>query len=150
MSLWVSEILSRLSVSRIFALFDEDYYRYLFETYDFDCNDCSQWFGVPPYVWNYFELFDIRQGKKPLEAAVKFVESYPDLMKKYDIRDGYELHDLLKKDIGKDEKSAYHGIVFSKMPNIRFGTPDRDRAMYEIMAENAPISLNDLCSVIHV
>lgn len=263
------------------TLFDEDYYRYLFETYDFDCRDCSQWFGVPPYVWNYFELFDIRQGKKPLEeavrdnrnfdagmrlriknyinrnriyidgrwvekqrselepviikkycteevtfsefaeifngfleregipfdkklyyteevlgtrknkladsrfllwklgerfryydidgqdhaellevldlesfndveiSAVKFVESYPDLMKKYDIHDGYELHNLLKKVIGKDEKSAYHGIVFSKMPNIRFGTPDRDRAMYDIMAENAPISLNDLCSVIH-
>ena len=36
------------------TLFDEDYYRYLFETYDFDCRDCSQWFGVPPYVWNYF------------------------------------------------------------------------------------------------
>lgn len=263
------------------ALFDEDYYRYLFETYNFDCKDCSQWFGVPPYVWNYFELFDIKQGKKPLEeavrdiqtldagmrlriknyinrnriyidgrwvekqrselepiiikkyctedvsflefvnifngfleregipfdkklyytnevlgtrknrlpdsrfllwkqgekfryydidgqdytellevlnlesfndveiSAVKFVESYPDQMTKYDIRDGYELHNLLKKVIGKDEKSAYHGIVFSKMPNIRFGTPDRDRAMYEIMAENSPISLNDLCAVIH-
>lgn len=263
------------------TLFDEDYYRYLFETYDFDCRDCSQWFGVTTYIWNYFDLFDIKQGENPLEeavrdnqnldagmrlriknyinrnriyidgkwvekqrselepiiikkycteevsfsefvnifngflereeisfdkklyytdevlgtrknrlsdsrfllwklgekfryydidgqdytellevlnlesfndveiSAVKFVESYPDLMKKYDIRDGYELHNLLKKVIGKDEKSSYHGIVFSKMPNIRFGTPDRDRAMYEIMAENAPISLNDLCAVIH-
>lgn len=262
-------------------LFDEDYYLYLFETYRFDCKECSQWLGIPMYVWAYFDLFNIKQGNRPLEdavrdnqkldagmrlrirnyinrnriyidgkwvekkrtelepivvkkfcadevsfsefvrifngflekeqipfdkklyytdetlasrknrltdcrfllwklgerfryydidgqdytellevldlgsykdvefSAVKFVESYPELMKKYDIRDGYELHNLLKKVIGHNDEPDYNGIVFSKMPNIRFGTPDRDRAMYEIMAENAPISMNELCAVVH-
>lgn len=263
------------------TLFDEDYYRYIYETYDFDCKECSEWFGVEPYVWTYMDLFGIKQGNKPLEEAikdstnldagmrlriknyinkdriyidgkwvkkqrtelepiivkkfckedvtvtefarifngfleqegisfdeklyytedviparknrlsesrfllwklgeklryydidgkdytelldtldlgsykntelstVKFVESYPELMEKYDIRDGYELHNLLKKVLTQGGAVTYPDMMFSKMPHIRFGTPDRDRDMYSVMAENAPISMNELCELIH-
>lgn len=263
------------------TLFDEDYYRYLYETYRFDCKECSTWLGVEPYVWIYLELFGIKQGKRPLEEAVgdsikldagmrlriknyinkdriyidgewvkkqrtelepiivkkfctedvtfaefgdifngfleqedipfdeklyytkeviparknrlsdsrfllwklgeklryydvdgkdytelldtinlssykntelstvKFIESYPEIMAKYDIRDGYELHNMLKKILMQDGAVDYPDIVFSKMPIIRFGNPDRDGDMYSIMAENAPISMNELCDIIH-
>lgn len=261
------------------TLFDEDYYRYLYENYDFDFKECSEWFGVESYVWTYLDLFGAKQGNRPLEEAVKdsanldagmrlriknyinkdriyidgewvkkrrrelepivvkkfctddvtvsefsrlfnsfleqegipfdenlyyteeiihyrknrladsrfilwkrgekiryydidgkdyaelldtldlgsyknielstlkFVESYPELMEKYDIRDCYELHNLLKK--LTQGNADYSDMEFSKMPTIRFGTPDRDGDMYSIMAENAPISSNELCELIH-
>lgn len=260
-------------------LFDEDYYKYLYENYDFDCKTCSEWFGVEPYVWNYLDLFGAKQGNKSLEDAVKdsanldagmrlriknyinkdrmyidgkwvkkrraelepvvakkfctddvtvseysrlfnsfleregipfdenlyytedvirsrknrladcrfmlwkrgekvryydidgkdyeelldtldlgsyknvelstlkFFENYPELMEKYDIRDCYELHNLLRKIMQGDD--AYSDMSFSMMPNIRFGTTDRDGDMYSIMAENAPISSSELCKLIH-
>lgn len=261
------------------TLFDEDYYRYLYENYAFDCKECSEWFGVEPYVWTYLDLFGAKQGNKSLEDAVKdsanldagmrlriknyinkdriyidgkwvkkrrgelepiiakkfctddvtisefsrlfnsfleqegvpfdenlyyteeiihyrknrladcrfilwkrgekiryydidgkdyeelldtldlgsyknvelstlkFFENYPELMEKYDIRDCYELHNLLRKITQGD--AAYSDVSFSMMPNIRFGTTDRDGDMYSIMAENAPISSSELCKLIH-
>lgn len=261
------------------TLFDEDYYRYLYENYAFDCKECSEWFGVEPYVWTYLDLIGAKQGNKSLEEAVKdsanldagmrlriknyinkdriyidgewvkkqrvdlepiiakkfctddvtfsefsrlfnsfleregipfdenlyytedvtrtrknklsncrfilwkrgekiryydvdgkdyeelldtldlgsyknvelstlkFFENYSELMEKYDIRDCYELHNLLRKITQGD--TACSDMEFSKMPNIRFGTPDRDGDMYSIMVENAPISMNELCKLIH-
>lgn len=263
------------------TLFDEDYYRYLYETYHFDCKECSKWFGVEQCVWIYLDLSGVKQGKKPLEEAVKdsvnldagmrlriknyinkdriyidgkwvkkqrtelepiivkkfctedvtftefsgifngfleqegipfdeklyytneviptrknrlsdsrfllwklgeklryydidgkdytelldtidlgsykntelstvkFMESYPEIMVKYDIRDGYELHNLLKKVLTQGGTVTYPDVLFSKMPIIRFGNPDRDGDMYTIMAENAPISMNELCELVH-
>lgn len=263
------------------TIFDEDYCRYLFETYDFDYKDSSHWLGISPYVWNYFDIFGAKKGKIPLEEAikdnrnldagmrlriknyinrnkiyidgkwiektrvalepaiikkfckdetsfsrfseifnsflesenipfdsklyytddiiysrknrvsesryvlwkhgerfryydidgqdytelfetldlgsyknteistVKFMESYPELMEKYDIRDGYELHNLLKKVTAQEGAFAYPDMTFSKMPIIRFGIFDRDSEIYSIMAENAPISMNELSELIH-
>ena len=262
-------------------LFDEDYYRYLYETYGFDHDESSRWLGVTDEVWNYFEIAGVKKGTTPLDAAikdvshleaglrlriknfinrnriyidgkwiekrrtdlepvivkkfcadevtftdfvdifnnylvsegipfdeklyytdevlatrknrfqeshfllwklgerfryydidgqdftelfevfdlgsyknvelstVKFVEEYPELMEKYDIRDGYELHNLLKKALESDSYGIYPELKFSKMPTIRFGTPDRDSAMFDMMVDNAPISMNDLCELIH-
>ena len=52
------------------AVFDEDYYQYLYETYDFDKKDGSRWLGIPDYVWNYFEMRDIKRGKNNLASAL--------------------------------------------------------------------------------
>ena len=62
-------------------------------------------------------------------------------MKKYDIRDQYELHNLLKKII---PEGSYHDIRFKRMPQIIFGKADRDADIFELMVENAPISAKDL------
>lgn len=74
-------------------------------------------------------------------STLKFVRSYPELMEKYDIRDEYELHNLLKK------LPRYHknpDIVFSKMPTLRIGAFDRDAAVIKALFESAPISYTDL------
>ena len=74
-------------------------------------------------------------------STLKFVRSYPELMEKYDIRDEYELHNLLKK------LPRYHknpDIVFSKMPTLRIGVFDRDAAVRKALFESAPISYTDL------
>ena len=257
--------------------FDEDYYRYLYETYEFDRTDGSKWLGIPGYVWRYLELNDIKQGKRSLEEAsddgmldiglrlkirnylhrnkvfvdgrwvkkrraeledvavkrlcqenvsfaefaqlfneflkqeevqydpnlyytdevyptrknrmmesrlllwkrneqirfydidgrdyaelldtlnlngyenielstAKLISNAPDVMKRYDIRDQYELHNLLRKII---PEGSYHDMHFGKMPVIRFGTFDRDAAIFDLLIENAPINPEDLADLIH-
>ncbi len=277
----VEKIRTEYVVSEGTTLFDEDYYRYLYETYAFDPKECSPWLGIAPEVWIYFEIIGIKQGNLPLERALKdtqnlesglrlkiknyinrnriyidgkwvekrrmdlepvvvrkfcaddvtltefgdlfnsflekneipydeniyyteavlgtrrnrFMESrnilwklgdrfryydidgqdytelfevlnlgsyhnvelstakfmmdYPDLMEKYDIRDGYELHNLLKKVLATDRYGKYEDLKFSKMPTLRFGTPDRDGDLFDMMVENAPISRDDLFELIH-
>lgn len=258
-------------------VFDEEYYRYLYETYSFDKQDGERWLGIPAYVWNFLNLIDAKQGKKDLEEALndpkslglgmrlkiknycnrdklfvdgvwvekrrsaleqvaarricadsisfsefciqynalleqegipydpslyideenrraraarlmdrrfilwtqnemmryydidsrdyselietlqldmyenielstaKFMRDYPDVMKKYDIRDHYELHNLLRKVV---DEGSFHGFQCGRMPHVEFGTFDRDGAIWELIANNAPISVQDLCAMI--
>jgi len=253
--------------------FDEDYYRYFYQNYAFNKKDASEWLGISEATIGYFELFDIKQGNKALEAALedtsgletslrlkiktylnrnkifmdgmwvekkrskmedvvlkkfcrdevtfeefsrfynrfledmeipydedlyytdaiirsrtnrladsrnvlwkqnerlryydingrdytelldtlhldsyknielstlKFINDYPEMMKQYDIRDQYELHNLLKK---ITPEGSYHNLKFKRMPQIIFGQADRDAAVFDLMAENAPISAKEL------
>ena len=259
-------------------LFDEDYYRYFFETYAFDKKDIKPWLGIPDYLWNYFEVLSIKQGNQDLNLALEDTENldtglrlkvktylnrnnlfidgvwvpkvradieiivakkfcsesksfteftsyyndflremevdandeiyysadiartrknrlaesrfilwtqnetiryyeidsrdytelldalnleayknieistlklyrmYPDVMSKYDIRNHYELHNLLRKIV---PDGSYNDFHLSRTPDIRFGTFDRDKALYEIMVANAPISTQDLADLIN-
>ena len=258
-------------------LFDEDYYRYLFETYALDKKEATEWLCIPSYVWNYLEMTGSAKGSRDLEDALTdregletgmrlkiknylnrnklfvdgmwiekrraeleevavrklcgddvsfatFVELYngflhregieydeslyitdavfstrknrlseadfllwkqneqlryydingrdyaemldeldldafenvelstdlfmrehPELMKRYDIRDRYELHNLLRKIV---PEGSFHNFSCGRMPTIRFGTPDRDKAIWEILEENAPISQKDLADLV--
>ncbi len=76
-------------------------------------------------------------------STLKFMNMYPDLMKKYDIRDKYELHNLLKKIC---EPAKYHDIQFSRQPMIIFGEFDRLRMAYEVISRLSPVSIGDLTS----
>lgn len=79
-------------------------------------------------------------------STLKFMEDYPDIMAKYDIRDQYELHNLLRKIV---PEGSYHDFRCGRMPEIKFGAFDRDAAILDILADNAPISLQALCDLIH-
>lgn len=258
-------------------VFDEDYYRYLFETYQFEQKDARQWFGLSAEVWNYMLMTDVNKGKQDLNTALEdkkldaglklriknflnrnkifadgvwiekrradiekyvvakycrdevsfsefiqiynhFLEEqevpfderiyytdavlrtrknhladgdfllwkygemlryydipgrdfeellealnlngyqnieistallfreYPDVMDKYDIRDPYELHNLLKKIV---PEGSYHDFRCGRTPNIRFGEFNRDEAILELLLEHAPISVNDFAELIH-
>ena len=67
-------------------------------------------------------------------------------MEKYDIRDQYELHNLLRK-IVKD--GEYHDFHCERMPMVRFGTFDRDSALFDLLIDNAPISQADFAELVH-
>lgn len=259
-------------------LFDEDYYRYLFETYSFDRKDAEKWFGIPDYIWNYFDIKGVKQGKKEIDCALedtknldaglrlkiknytnrnklyidgvwvpklragledivlrkfckenvsfseftalynkflrdievdpddsiyysdkvertrknkladsklvlwklneqiryydidsrdytelldtlnlesfenveistlKLFKMYPDVMEKYDIRDHYELHNLLRKIVPDGSYDSFH---CSRTPDIKFGTFDRDKAIFELMSANAPIATQELADLIN-
>lgn len=79
-------------------------------------------------------------------STEKFMIEYPEIMKKYDIRDRYELHNLLRKIV---PDGSYHDFHCRKMPTIEFGKFDRDGAMLDLLIDNAPISQADLAEIVH-
>lgn len=79
-------------------------------------------------------------------TTTHFMELFPDLMDKYDIRDQYELHNLLRKLI---PEGSYHNIRFGRMPMIHFGRFDRNSAIFDLIVENSPISAEELCAILH-
>ena len=79
-------------------------------------------------------------------STMKFVEEHPEILAKYDIRDQYELHNLLRKIV---PEGSYHDFHCGRMPEIKFGTFNRDEAILDILIDNAPISTADLCVLIH-
>lgn len=98
---------------------------------------------------DFTELLDVLnlEAYENIElSTLKFVKEYPEILKKYDIRDQYELHNLLRKIV---PKGSFHDFHCGKMPEIKFGVFDRDEAILDILIDNAPISITDLCTLIH-
>lgn len=79
-------------------------------------------------------------------STLKFMEDYPEIMDRFDIRDQYELHNLLRKIV---PEGSYHDFHCGRMPMICFGAFDRDEAILDLLIDNAPISQSDLCELIH-
>lgn len=260
-------------------LFDEDYYRYFYQTYEFDKNDAERWFGISQETYYYLDLLNRERGKQDLSLAVadenlctsaglllkinnylnrnnisidgvgipakrtsleeyvichfcrenvsfnefaemynnflreqeipynenlyytkdvlharknhlsranfvlwsqneqlrfydieaqdftqflielnlesyentelstlKLMNDYPALMKKYDIRNQYELHNLLKKIV---PSGSYHDFHCERSPIIRFGEFDRESAIFELMIDNAPLSVDELVDLVY-
>ena len=91
------------------------------------------------------ETLNLEQYANVELSTRKFLQDYPDVMARYDLRDEYEVHNLLKKIHAESENSD---LVFSRMPNIIFGTFDRDAAVKELLFALAPISQDDLAEAI--
>lgn len=82
-------------------------------------------------------------------SALKLFRDYPELMKTYDIRDEYELHNLLKKLWGKyrlnEGLDSHHKVTFTRMPTIVVGMPDRDRQVMQILMNKGTVPVEELC-----
>lgn len=97
---------------------------------------------------DYTELLDVLNLGQYTDIELstrKFLLDSPELMSRYDLRDEYEVHNLLKKIHAEKENSQ---MSFSRMPNIIFGSFDRDAAVREILFATAPISQEDLAEAI--
>lgn len=73
------------------------------------------------YAHDYEELLktlNLESYKNIEISTLKFFNDYPTLMLKYDIRDQYELHNLLKKIV---DVSKYNDMTFARQPMIKFG-----------------------------
>ena len=122
--------------------------------------------------WSKFRYYDIlsRDYDELLEelhldsfeniliSADKLQKENKTIMKKYDIRDGYELHNLIRKIyntpalynqyqrfFGNKEENA---ITFGRMPGLMFGSFDRDERVTNLMKELSPISSKELISIL--
>lgn len=74
-------------------------------------------------------------------SSLKLYREHIDIMEEYDIRDEYELHNLLKKIW---DKWGNCEAEFSKMPTINIGVVDRDKQALDLLLKYAPISNFDL------
>lgn len=116
----------------------------------------------PFVLWNYFSSFryyDIgsRDYTKLLDtlglesyedvelSTLKLWDENPEIMAEYDIRDQYELHNLLKKIV---PAGSYHNFQTSRMPIIQFGKPDMESMLLELLVNNAPIEINAFANLI--
>lgn len=70
-------------------------------------------------------------------STLKLFREYPDIMDQYDIRDEYELHNLIRK---KHHEIENYQINVLRMPFIRIGEGDRYRQVEELLYRMAPIS----------
>lgn len=81
---------------------------------------------------------DFHQYKNKEISSKKIFLDYLDLMKDYDVRNEYELHNLLKKTLNNKN------IEFGRMPTIYFGKCDREKQIKKFLSDMAPISAQDL------
>lgn len=79
-------------------------------------------------------------------STVKLMNDHQDIMKRYDIRDQYELHNLLRKIV---PEGSYHNFRCGRTPMITFGEFDRDQAIEDLLIENAPIEAKDFADIIN-
>lgn len=81
-------------------------------------------------------------------SSRKFFRDFPEIMEQYDIRDEYELHNLLKKlwEHGhfNDYLDEAHQIIFGRMPTLKIGHADRRKQVMDIIQEHGYISYMDL------
>ena len=91
------------------------------------------------------DTLDLRQYENIELSTLKFIRDYPELMVEYDLRDEYELHNLLKKIC---DPAEYPNIDFGRMPGITFGYFDRESAVREMLFNLAPISQDDFAEAI--
>ena len=110
----------------------------------------KQWKTMRYYriaAYDYTELLetlDLNSYQNVEYSALKFFVEYPELMKSYDIRDEYELHNLLKKICTAPK---YSNINFKRMPTLEFGISDRDRQITDLLVSSAPISKEEFADL---
>lgn len=107
--------------------------------------------------WNCLRYYDIpgRTYEKLIDglglarladgeySTLKFFKDNPELMKAYDIRDEYELHNLLEKVWARDWRNAvldaHHTVDFADMPILRFGQANRYNQAIALIRAHGPI-----------
>ena len=92
----------------------------------------------------FVETLGLEKYKNIEMSSLKIFRDNEELMREYDIRDEFELHNLLKKIW---DKYGNCEIDFHKMPTLVFGTPNRDKQVTDLLMMWAPISNDDFALV---
>lgn len=94
------------------------------------------------------QALQLEQYKDVEISSLKLFYDHPQLMEAYDIRDHYELHNLLKKlqilDKEKGEHRLPADMVFSRSPTILFGHADRYHQVYDMLKRKGPMTRPEL------
>lgn len=100
------------------------------------------------YNYDFSELIeeiDLESFRNIQVSTLKLFNKFPSLMKKYDINDEYELHNILKKIY--DEKSNER-IIFKRMPIIQIDDFDRNNYVVSTWRNNGYVSQAQLARII--
>ena len=71
----------------------------------------------------------------------------PELMEEFDIRDEYELHNLLKKTEKKWNTDAKQQISLQRMPLISFGLVNREKQIKDLLYQIARLPKKRLVDI---
>ena len=104
--------------------------------YDIDGRDYTE-------LW---ETLNLDSYENVEYSTAKFMEDHPKIMEKYDIRDQYELHNLLRKTL---PEGSFHDFRCGRTPTVAFGKFDRESALLDLLIDNAPISQADFVELVH-
>lgn len=107
------------------------YYRY----YDIDVLEASD-------IGELKEMLRVEPGDYSSEY---FYNNNKQIMKKFDIRSEYELHNLLRKIIGDSEKE----VVFSRMPDIFINCNDKFAFIEDLIHELSPINIDEFAEYVY-
>ena len=91
------------------------------------------------------EAINLEQYDNVEISTKKLLLDFPDLMRNYDIRDEYELHNLLKKIHAEQRDDT---LVFGRMPTLKFGEFNRDKAVREVLFELAPVAQDEFAEIL--
>ena len=90
------------------------------------------------------EVLGLNQLNNVEYSTLKFFRDYHDIMKLWDIRDEYELHNLMKKVITDDNE---YNIKFNRMPNVEFGIADREMQVLDILLQSSPVDYKEISKI---
>ena len=76
-------------------------------------------------------------------STLKLIRDWPDVMEQFDIRDEYELHNLIRKRLSDIE---HYDISVTRMPFITIGSGDRTKQVEDLLLQLAPVSNTDLAA----
>lgn len=123
---------NKLSVSRYVLWKQGKKFRY----YDIDSRNYDE----------LIELIDLPKYHNIRISTQKLMDENADLMEQYDIRDCYELHNLLNKIVNKN---SCDNIDFRRMPHIQFGTFDPFATYEEIITCLTPITETEFLDYVY-
>ena len=107
-------------------------FRHTYRYYPFDEDKLQQ-------LLKEIHFYDL----KDVEISTQyFTDRYPEVLKKYDIRDQYELHSLLRKHVPETDNLKY-----GRQPILMIGKCDRDKQVVDLCVANAPIKALELARV---
>lgn len=97
-------------------------------------------------IKNFYKDLNLSQYNNTEVSTVKFIRDNKQLMKDYDIRDEYELHNLLRKTWDEYGPKGIN-VDFSRMPHLSLGNASREKQVTELLFQNAPIKNTDLADL---
>lgn len=100
----------------------------------------------PLYKYDITELVDAihLDNYRNIEISTKkILDDYPDVMELFNIRDEYELHNLLKKTESIWNPYGNLSITITRTPFITFGVADRAEQAENILFQIAPVTAEE-------
>ncbi|WP_029066898.1 DNA-directed RNA polymerase subunit alpha C-terminal domain-containing protein [Lachnobacterium bovis] len=96
-------------------------------------------------IETFVEKLQLEQFVDVEISTLKLLHENTELMKEFDIRDEYELHNLLKKTADKWNPDNKYNVSINRMPFLVFGEASRQKQTEELLMQIAPVSIEDYC-----
>ncbi|EIE41607.1 RNA polymerase subunit alpha domain-containing protein [Mycoplasmopsis canis UFG1] len=95
-------------------------------------NKKYRYYSLIKYNFDHFlEELNLEQYEDSIFSTSFFMKKFPKLMEEYDIRNEYDLHNILKKVL----QNKLSKINFGRMPIIKIGTPNEEEQILNFLRE---------------